>query len=171
MPLEPKSADLPRIRGALKFYQVASVITGVMLLLLCTEMILKYVFHLELYAFGDQGVLAFTQVLETATGLESTGTGVNLSTGILIAHGWFYVVYLFSDFRLWSLMRWPFSRFIVIALGGIVPFLSFFLEARIGREVRSYLDGREAAEAAAGASEPSDGTDTTDTSDTVEAQQ
>jgi hypothetical protein len=60
-------------------------------------------------------------------------------------------------------MRWPFSRFIVIALGGIVPFLSFFLEARIGREVRSYLDRREAAELAS--------SETTDTSDTVEAQQ
>ncbi|MGW9632055.1 DUF3817 domain-containing protein [Agromyces sp. NPDC055520] len=163
MPLEPKSADLPRIRGALKFYQVASVITGVMLLLLCAEMIVKYGLHYELFAFGDQGVLAFAPMVETATGLESTGTGVNLSTGILIAHGWFYVVYLFSDFRLWSLMRWPFMRFIVIALGGIVPLLSFFLEVRIGREVRGYLDGREAAEAAS--------SDTSDTSDnTVEAQ-
>ncbi|QTX03902.1 DUF3817 domain-containing protein [Agromyces archimandritae] len=145
MPLEPKPADLPRIRGAVKFYQVASVITGVMLLLLCAEMILKYAFHLELFAFGDAGFLAFAQVLETAQGLESTGTGVNLSTGILIAHGWFYVVYLFADFRLWSLMRWPFTRFIVIALGGVVPFLSFFLEGRIAREVRAYLDEREAA--------------------------
>jgi len=144
MPLEPKLADLPRIRGALKFYQVASVITGVMLLLLCAEMLLKYVWHFELYAFGPNGVLSFEPMLETAKGLESTGSGVNLSTGILIAHGWFYVVYLFSDFRLWSLMRWPFTRFILIALGGIVPFLSFFLEARIGREVRSYLDRREA---------------------------
>ncbi|AWB96143.1 DUF3817 domain-containing protein [Agromyces badenianii] len=163
MPLEPKSADLPRIRGALKLYQVASVITGVMLLLLCAEMIMKYAFHLELFAFGDQGVLAFAPVIETAAGLESTGTGANLSTGILIAHGWFYVVYLFSDFRLWSLMRWPFSRFIIIALGGIVPFLSFFLEARIGREVRDYVDHREADGAAT--------SDRTDSSDTVEAQQ
>lgn len=143
MPLEPKLADLPRIRGALKFYQVASVITGVMLLLLCAEMLLKYVWHFELFAFGPNGVLSFEPVIETGTGLESTGSGVNLSTGILIAHGWFYVVYLFSDFRLWSLMRWPFLRFIVIALGGIVPFLSFFLEARIGREVRAYLAWRD----------------------------
>lgn len=115
-----------------------------MLLLLCAEMLLKYVWHFELYGFGPNGLLSFEPVLETANGLESTGSGVNLSTGILIAHGWFYVVYLFSDFRLWSLMRWPFTRFILIALGGIVPFLSFFLEAKIGREVRSYLDRREA---------------------------
>jgi integral membrane protein len=156
MPLEPKLADLPRIRGALRFYQVASVITGVMLLLLCAEMLLKYVWHFELYAFGPGGFLSFQPVIETANGLESTGTGANLSTGILIAHGWFYVVYLFSDFRLWSLMRWPFTRFILIALGGIIPFLSFFLEARIGREVKGYLARRSAEASASPDAEPTD---------------
>jgi integral membrane protein len=163
MPLEPKLADLPRIRGALRFYQVASVITGVLLLLLCTEMVLKYGFGLELELGGPQGFLAFVP--------GDSVTAVNLSTGILIVHGWFYVVYLFSDFRLWSLMRWPFARFIVIALGGIIPFLSFFLEARFGREVRAYLDGREAGAAAAVG--PSDaGSATSDpTTDSVEAQQ
>jgi len=150
MPLEPKSADLPRIRGALKLYKVTSVITGVMLLLLCAEMLLKYVFHYELFGFGPAGFLTLAPVVETPAGLVSTGEGVNLSTGILIAHGWFYVLYLFSDFRLWSLMRWPFSRFLLIALGGIIPFLSFFLEVRIARQVTAYLEEREAREAAAG---------------------
>jgi len=137
MALAPKLKDFPRIRGALKFYQVASVITGVMLLLLCTEMLLKYTpIGVELELGGARGFLAFVPA--------GTVLAVNLSTGILIAHGWFYVVYLFSDFRLWSLMRWPFWRFIVIALGGVIPFLSFFLEARIAREVKEYLASREA---------------------------
>ena len=137
MALAPKLKDFPRIRGALKFYQVASVITGVMLLLLCLEMVLKYSpLALELELGGPRGLLAFVQ--------RDTVVAVNLSTGILIAHGWFYVVYLFSDFRLWSLMRWPFLRFVVIALGGVIPFLSFFLEARIAREVKAYLASREA---------------------------
>ena len=43
-------------------------------------------------------------------------------------------------------MRWPFLRFIVLALGGIVPLLSFFMEARVAREVRTYLAEREASE-------------------------
>ncbi|MEZ5189099.1 MAG: DUF3817 domain-containing protein [Microbacterium sp.] len=72
---------------------------------------------------------------------------MNLSLGILIAHGWFYVVYLFACFRVWSLMRWGFGRFITLALGGIVPLLSFFMEARVAREVRAYLAEREADEA------------------------
>ena len=171
MPLEPKLADLPRIRGALRFYQVAAIITGVLLLLLlCAEMIMKYAFGLELELGGAHGFLAFVPI--------DTVTAMNLSTGILIVHGWFYVVYLFSDFRLWSLMRWPFSRFIIIALGGVVPFLSFILEARIGREVRTYLDRRESeaaeapAEASAAAPSAPGGPDAaTSTADTVEAQQ
>lgn len=154
MPLEPKLADLPRIRGALRFYQVASIITGVLLLALCAEMIMKYAFGLELELGGERGFLAFVP--------GDTVTAVNLSTGILIVHGWFYVVYLFSDFRLWSLMRWPFARFIVIALGGVIPFLSFYLESHNGREVRAYLDRREHE-----SSQPASDS----TADTVEAQQ
>ncbi|WP_382303801.1 DUF3817 domain-containing protein [Herbiconiux sp. UC225_62] len=141
MALAPKLKDFPRIRGALKFYQVASIITGTLLLLLCAEMLLKYTpIGLELELGGPQGFLAFVP--------EGTTVAVNISLGILIVHGWFYVVYLFSDFRLWSLMRWPFLRFIVIALGGVIPFLSFFLEARIAREVKAYLAAREAEAAA-----------------------
>lgn len=133
--MEPKRADFPRIRSALRFYQVCSIITGTLLLLLCAEMILKYAFGLELEAFGPQGLLALVP--------GDAVVAVNLSTGLLIAHGWFYVVYLFSDFQLWSRMRWPFLRFLVIALGGVIPLLSFFLEAQIGREVRTYLASRE----------------------------
>lgn len=137
MPLEPRESDLPRIRGALRFYKIASIITGVMLLLLCVEMIVKYGLGYELELAGPYGFLALVP--------RDTAVAVNLSTGILIAHGWFYVVYLFSDFRLWSLMRWPFWKFLLIATGGIVPLLSFFLEARMGREVTTYLERRTAA--------------------------
>ena len=163
MPRAPKLASFPAIRGALKFYQVASIITGVGLLLLVAEMILKYTpIHLELFLGGSGGFLWFATVIPgfdcewfslffPGSGCEmvSTGDGVNVSLAILVAHGWFYVVYLFACFRIWSLMRWPFLRFIVLALGGIVPLLSFFMEARVAREVRTYLAEREASEASA----------------------
>ncbi|WP_158865542.1 DUF3817 domain-containing protein [Leifsonia sp. AG29] len=139
MPLAPKPEDFPKIRGALRFYQVFAYVTGIMLLLLCVEMIVKYGLGYQLFAFSNYGALTFVPV-RTAV----APTGLDLSTGILIAHGWLYVVYLFSDFRLWSLMRWPFTKFITIALGGVVPFLSFFVEARITKQVKTYLAGREA---------------------------
>lgn len=140
----PKLADYPRIRKALKFYMVTSIITGVMLLLLTAEMVLKYAFGFEVFAFTPQGVISLVPV--DAFG-EAESEGFNLSTGILIAHGWFYVVYLFGNFLIWSPMRWPFWKFLVLASGGIVPFLSFFLESRISREVNAELAAGEAAQA------------------------
>lgn len=161
---QPKLASFPAIRGALRFYQIASIITGVGLLLLVAEMVLKYSpMHVELFAGGTGGALWFAQVIVSdgcqpwsmipfAPGdceMTSTGDGVNVSLAILVIHGWFYVVYLFACFRVWSLMRWGFPRFITLALGGVVPFLSFFMEARVAREVKAYLARREADEAAA----------------------
>ena len=64
---------------------------------------------------------------ETFTG------GVNISTWVLIIHGWFYIIYLFSCIRIWLLMRWGIAQLIVMALGGVVPFLSFIVEKRIPR--------------------------------------
>lgn len=141
MPLKPKPSDVPRIRGALKFYRVLAYVTGVLLLLLAVEMVLKYTpIQREIEMGGPNGFIAFVP--------EDTVTAVNVSTAILIAHGWLYVVYLFADFRLWSLMRWPFSRFIAIALGGVVPFLSFIVEHFITRRVQSELVELEAAQPA-----------------------
>ena len=149
MPRAPKLASFPAIRGALRFYQVCSIITGVGLLLLCAEMVLKYTpLHVELFLGGSGGFLWFAPVVEGVDGLESTGDGINLSLGILIVHGWFYVVYLFACFRIWSLMRWQFWRFLLLASGGIIPFLSFFMEAVVARDVKSYLAEREAAASA-----------------------
>ncbi|WP_405372981.1 MULTISPECIES: DUF3817 domain-containing protein [unclassified Microbacterium] len=159
MPVQPKLASFPAIRGALRFYQIASIITGVGLLLLLAEMILKYTpLHVELFAGGSGGLLWFATAIPGpdcqwfslfVPGIDqcdiiSTGDGVNVSLAILVVHGWFYVVYLFACFRLWSLMRWGFPRFIVLALGGVVPLLSFFMEARVAREVREHLASREA---------------------------
>lgn len=145
---EPKVASFPAIRGALKFYQIASIITGIMLLLLCAEMVLKYTpIRLELFLGGSGGFLWLADVVEGPEGLESTGDGANLSLGILIVHGWFYVVYLFACFRMWSMMRWRFPRFILLALGGVIPLLSFFMETRVARDVKTYLANRERAEA------------------------
>ena len=111
-----------QIRSALKFYKVFSYVTGVLLLALVVEMIAKYGFNTEIIVGS-----------------------VNLSIGVLILHGWMYVVYLLSDFRLWQLMRWPFSKFLLIALGGVVPFLSFIVEGRVHRQVLAELDAHPEA--------------------------
>lgn len=144
MAIGPKLANVPKIRGALRWYRITAYITGTMLLLLVLEMILKYTgIHREIDFGGRNGFIAL--VPWDPTGLHSQITGANLSTGILIAHGWLYVAYLFCNFRLWSFMRWPFSRFIAIALGGVIPFLSFIVEHFITRRTRRELAELEAA--------------------------
>jgi integral membrane protein len=113
-----------------------------MLLLLVLEMIFKYTpIQRELELGGAHGFIALVP--------DGQVLAVNLSLGILIAHGWLYVVYLFSDFRLWSIMRWPFSRFIAIALGGVVPFLSFIVEHFITKRALRELAELEASAPAA----------------------
>jgi integral membrane protein len=123
--LKPKASDAKRISNALKLYRVTSIVTGAFLLLLCVMMVTRYGFGVDIELNGPFGFLALTP--------KEQISGVNISTVILILHGWFYVVYLFSDFHLWSLMRWSFTRFIIIALGGVVPFLSFIVERHYHR--------------------------------------
>ena len=145
MQLQPKPADYSRIRKALSFYKVTSVVTGVMLLMLCAVMVMKYAFNVQLYLFTEDGFAHFYELAPEGLESDFQASGFDLFKAILIAHGWFYVVYLISDFLLWSPMRWGFMRFLLIALGGVIPFMSFFLEARIVREVDGFLDSRESA--------------------------
>lgn len=121
-----------QIRGALTFYMVCAWLSGIFLLLLVAEMITRYGLGYDLVAGGTDRATGETvplgwQDLE----LENLAGGVNISTWILIVHGWFYVVYLISCFRVWTLMRWPFPQLVVMALGGVVPFLSFVVERKI----------------------------------------
>lgn len=124
-----------QIRGALAIYKYCAWISGTFLLLLVVEMVTRYIFGYDLMAgatnasTGESVALGW---LNRDTG-NLTG-GLNISTGVLIIHGWFYVIYLLACFRLWLLMRWPLPQLIVMALGGVVPFLSFIVERRIHRE-------------------------------------
>ncbi len=113
-------AQVERVSTALTWFTRAANVTGVLLLLLAIEIIAKYGFGRELEMLGPQGFLAFVP--------NDTVQAINLSSAILIAHGWFYVVYLFTCFRVWSLLRWPFWRFLWLASGGLFPVFSFFLE-------------------------------------------
>jgi integral membrane protein len=144
MPLQPKPSDVPRIRLALKLYRVTSIITGTFLLVLCLMMVFRYIFGVDIGAGGAYGSL-YLEPRELIT----AGGGVNISTIILIAHGWFYVFYLLADFNLWSPMRWKPLRLLIMFSGGIIPLLSFILERRIHREVVAKLETLEPVKVAA----------------------
>ena len=136
MSTEPRISDFPKIRGTLAVYRVLAYATGVFLLVLVVEIILKYIVGVELQG-GGGNFLAFVPA-----GSIDTANATNVSLVIQITHGYFYLAYLVSDFVLVTYMRWPIMRFVVIALGGVVPLLSFFTEHRVQREVKAYLAGR-----------------------------
>jgi len=140
MSREPRISDFPKIRASLTAYRVLAYATGVFLLILVVEIVLKYIFHLELQG-GGGAFLSFVPA-----GTIDTEYAVNASLIIQITHGYLYLAYLVSDFLLVTFMRWPITRFVVIAAGGVVPLLSFFVEHRVQREVKDHLSERLARE-------------------------
>ena len=131
------------LSGALKLYKMSSRITGTLLMLLVAEMLVRYGLGYDLWAFGPQGFLAFVQHSSVEGAMPTSG--LNISTGILIIHGWFYVLYLYSDYKVWSLLRWSFKRFLVIAAGGVVPLLSFFTESHYAKIAAAQISGSQAS--------------------------
>lgn len=131
MPLGPRPTDIPRIRRTIRVYKVSSIITGTFLLLLCLMMVFRYGMGVDIELGGAYGFLALTP--------KDLISGVNLSTIILIVHGWLYVLYLGCDFVLWRLIRWSFGRFLFIALGGVIPLLSYFFERTVPRDAEAAI--------------------------------
>ena len=142
----PARRDFPRIRSYLRFYQVTAWITGVLLLLLTVEMVLKYAFNLEIEMGGPFGFLALLPSEQV--------TAINVSRWILIIHGWFYVIYLIACYLVWQKMKWELVWLLAMAGGGVVPFLSFITEHLMTRrtkrqlaEYEEYWQAREAEDA------------------------
>lgn len=136
MPAGPSPSDAPRIRLVLAVFRVSAMLTGVFLIGLVVMMVTRYGFHVDIELGGPFGVLALTQVGQL--------TAINLSVVLLSVHGWLYVLYLALDFLLWRMLRFSFLRFLWIALGGIVPFLSFWFEFEVPKLVKAELARLEA---------------------------
>lgn len=103
---------------SLQRYRVMAYITGVMLLLLCVEMLLNYVFHAD-------AVVAYIK-------------------WIPYVHGWIYVLYLVTVFDLWSKMRWTFGRLATMVISGVVPVMSFIVEKRVHSDGQAKIDAAAA---------------------------
>ncbi len=127
----------PTAKSALSFYKVSSLITGVFLLLVVLEMTLKYAFGQTIWSGGDVGFIGLVPNPVDDAGLPSEG--VDISKLLLQIHGILYVVYLFADFRIWRMAELKFLDFLIIAMGGIVPLTSFFIEREYTKKVSLIL--------------------------------
>lgn len=124
----PKAAANPdwarKARGALLRYRVMAWITGTMLLLLCLELVLKYVFH--------------------ANGYDAAGAAKPvIGNWVAFAHGWIYVVYLVTVVNLWATMRWRLGRLVTLAAAGVVPVMSFILERKAHAQALARIEAAE----------------------------
>ena len=110
----PAVAQPDKARAALQRYRVMAWVTGVMLLVLVAEMVLKYV-------------------------AQAPDSVVRWIEWVPFAHGWIYVIYLVTVLDLWSKMRWGFVRLAVMVLGGVVPVMSFVVERRVHADAEARL--------------------------------
>lgn len=98
-----------RVKTALTLFSVAAWITGVMLLLLCVRMIMEYGLNMDVSALN----------------------------WVAIAHGWMYALFLMATLNLGMKARWSVQTWLITALAGVVPFLSFFVEHWRRKEVEA----------------------------------
>ena len=86
------------IRKALVGYRVMAWTTGLWLILLCYEMVAKYVYGVE---------------------------GLNW---IAVVHGWVYFIYLLFTANLAVKVRWPIAKTIGVLLAGTIPLVGIIVE-------------------------------------------
>lgn len=55
-----------------------------------------------------------------------------------MAHGYLFPVYVVATFMLSTKLKWSFTKTILIMLAGTVPFMSFFTERRVAKEVTDF---------------------------------
>ena len=97
---------------SLKFYSVAAVVTGIWLLILLVEMIVKYLI------LGSENAPEWFSYIGPA-------------------HGLVFMVYVISCLDLGTKARWEPSKWVTTMLAGVVPFLSFVVEKRRRDEVKT----------------------------------
>lgn len=100
-----------QIRSALRFYRVMAFIAGVALLILVTEMVMKYA-------------------------LEQTNF---LTENWSYIHGFIYMVFAASVANLGVKLAWNFKRIVLNLLAGFVPIVPWIAEHRNTQEVNAML--------------------------------
>jgi integral membrane protein len=80
------------------------------------------------------GVVLIVFIL-IAVPLRYLGGEPRLSQSISPVHGFFYLVYLGMTADLSRRVGWSLRRTVLVMLAGTVPFLSFFVERRMTRDV------------------------------------
>ena len=103
---ESTATPVESIRKALLGYRVMAWATGIWLIALCYEMVMKYIFKVE---------------------------GLNW---IAVVHGWVYFVYLLFTANLAVKVRWPIAKTVGVLLAGTIPLVGIIVEQIQTRDIK-----------------------------------
>jgi integral membrane protein len=106
-PPAPKDA----VRKALVGYRIMAWTTGIWLIALCYEMVLKYIVKVD-----------------------------DPPSWIGIVHGWVYFVYLLFTANLAVKVRWPIGKTIGVLLAGTIPLLGVIVEHFQTKQLKATYD-------------------------------
>ena len=96
--------------STLRLYRFRAFLTGVVLISGCVALIVKYGTSLDM----------------------EPGTGY-----LWVAHGYLYLIYVLVTVVLGVKLRWPLGRFVLVALAGTIPTMSFVAEHFVTQAVRN----------------------------------
>ncbi len=113
-------------------YRVMATIVGVLLIVLC-------LIGVPLANFDGTpmwGIFDSTPTWVTV-GSDAQNLGELITTYLGVAHGWLYMIFLFSAFLLSRRARWDLPFTLVTLVCGTIPILSFWAEHRATQRVRA----------------------------------
>ena len=96
------AAPIDKIKSALTAYRVMAWATGIWLIALCYEMVVKYILKVE----------------DLPTWLQM----------VPFVHGWVYLIYLVFTANLAMKVRWPVLKTIGVLLSGTIPLAGVIVE-------------------------------------------
>ena len=99
---------IEKIRTALNGYRVLAWTTGIWLIALCYEMVMKYIVKVD-----------------------------DPPTWIGVVHGWVYFIYLLFTANLAVKVRWPIAKTIGVLLAGTIPLLGIIVEQVQTRDLKA----------------------------------
>lgn len=116
----------------LTVYRVMATIVGVLLVVLCLV-------GVPLANFDGSPMWGVFDSTPTwvATGSDANHLGEVITTYLGVAHGWLYMIFLFSAFLLSRRSGWDLPFTLVTLVCGTIPILSFWAEHRATKRVRA----------------------------------
>jgi integral membrane protein len=123
---------LTPVQRNLTAYRVMATIVGVLLIVLC-------LIGVPLANFDGTpmwGIFDSTPTWVTV-GSDAQNLGELITTYLGVAHGWLYMIFLFSAFLLSRRARWDLPFTLVTLVCGTIPIVSFWAEHRATQRVRT----------------------------------